>query len=103
MRRCCWVSALPTLILLYGFCCALLPVLSVRFDQVPVHGWTALFYSLIRALLLTLILYLSFHAPAKLAMLAAPQKPHLVPWLFYAASGAGFFLWLTVDFFHPIF
>lgn len=102
-RHCLWAFTLPMLVLLYAFCCALLPVLSLRLDQTPVSGWTAILYALMRSLFLTLVMYLLFHAPAKLAMLAAPQKPHLTPWLFYTISGIAYFVWLTIDFFHPIF
>ena len=98
-----WIALLPLLVLLYGFCSALIPLLSLRLDQSPVHGATAILYALIRALFFVCIQYLLLHAPAKLALLSAPQRPHLRPWTFYATSGAACFVWLLADYFHPIF
>ena len=98
-----WIALLPLLVLLYGFCSALIPLLSLRLDQSPVYGVTAILYALIRALFFVSIQYLLLHAPAKLALLSAPQRPHLRPWAFYTTSGAACFIWLLVDYFHPIF
>lgn len=98
-----WISILPLLLLLYGFSCTLIPLLSLGLDQSPVSGITAVFYALIRAAFFVVIQYLLLHAPAKLAQLSAPRKPHLLPWTFYATSGTACFLWLTIDFFRPVF
>lgn len=98
-----WISIVPFLLLLYGFCCALIPLLSLRLDQSPISGLTAVFYALIRAAFFVAIQYLLLHGPAKLAQLCAPRKPHLLPWTFYATSGIACFFWLTIDFFHPVF
>ncbi|MCE5189180.1 MAG: hypothetical protein LLF75_08370 [Eubacteriales bacterium] len=98
-----WLWMIPLMLFLYGLSSALLPVLSLRLDQTPVHGFTAVFYAFIRSLLLVVVQYLLLHAPAKLALLLAPKKPHLEPWIFYATSGFACFVWLTIDSFHPIF
>ncbi len=98
-----WIALLPLLVLLYGFCGALIPLLSLRLDRSPVFGTTVILYALIRAMFFVLIQYLLLHAPAKLALLSAPQKPHLQPWIFYTTSGIACFIWLLVDDFHPIF
>jgi len=102
-RSLLWISTLPLLLLLYGFSCALIPLLSLRLDQSPVNGVTAVFYALVRAVFFVVIQYLLLHGPAKLAQLCAPRKPHLLPRTFYATSGIACFFWLTIDFFHPFF
>ena len=97
-----WILQLPLLLLLYGFAASLLPVLRLSLDSAPAVGAARILYPLVRAGFLTMILYLLQHAPAKLALLAAPRKTHLSPSLFYAAAFLGFLVNLLLDAFRAM-
>ena len=97
-----WILQLPLLLLLYGFTASLLPILRLSLDKAPAVGAARVFYPFVRAGFLTIILYLLLHAPAKLALLAAPRKTHLSPVFFYAAAFLGYFVNLLLDAFRAV-
>ena len=92
-----WVLQLPLLVLLCGFAASLLPMLYISLDSAPVSGFARVLYAFVRAGFLTVALYLLLHAPLKLALLAAPRKPHLSPLFFYSILFFGYFVRLLLD------
>jgi hypothetical protein len=96
VKNLAWLLQLPYLVCLFGLAASIMPLLSLHLDKSPVSGLTAIFYLVIRAAFLTLILLLLLHAPLKLMMLSS-GKAYLAPRVIYAISCVAFFLWLLLD------